>query len=1647
MRFLYGLTFARFTILLILFPVASAQLQAQCSSVTPTFTLDLTGSPNASSVTPSSSRNGTCCGGSIPCTKIVVLLHPQAMALKLTPTGADPGGALSYEFNCNGQQIPGGTPICLSGTGPQTLTICKVGNNPNSYSAESVPQPAAPDSVFVRNGCTQTLSTTGFSASTIQWTAINAGTNTALYNSYLNCTSGCPTVVVSPSGTVPVLYVDYEVSGFGQAPCGTNFYRDTARVFFYNNLAAPLSPTTICFGNVSAVLSPTPSGGKPPYTYTWSTGSNNSSITVGAGNYTLTLSDNTGCPPITSTVAVSHFTLPIQALIGQDRTVCKSSPNVVLNGTIVSASGGTWSASSGTFLPNSAALNATYVPSATGINAGSVHIILGTTGNSGCQPDEDTVLVTFQNQPTINAGPNLTVCANNSISTHTASITGFAADPVWSSVSGTLSSPNTLITNFAPSAAQISAGSASIIVTTTNNGACPGHSDTAVVFITPAPVVNAGANQLICSTSSAALSGSVSPAPFTGSWSTTGDGNFANASSLVTNYSPGAGDISTGTVALVLTSGNNGNCLVVRDTMLLNISQMSTITAISPSQICTTSPSTALSGTIVGSSTSGSWTTAGSGTISNINALNTSYFLSSADQSSGSIIFTLTTTNNGPCPAPSETISASIAQMATVSAGANQVICASQQTVLLPAGQPTILGSTSGLWSSSGSGMLSLATNYTASIYSLSNADIQNAAVIFTLTSTDNGVCPAVSDTVMLRVIRTATVFAGANQPVCSAGGTIALSGTVTGGTGSTGMWTSGGTGAFNPGAGSLSSQYSLTSADILNGSVIFTLTSTANGPCAAQSDTTMITVVRIATVNAGANQVICSSQSPFLPPAGQPTITGSTSTGIWTTSGTGTLSAANNYTGSTYSISGSDIQNSTVIFTLTSTNNGVCPAQADTVMLRIIKSPTVSAGVNQPVCSSGGTVALSGSVSGGVNNTGSWSASGPGSFNPGASSLNTQYSLTPSDILNGSVIFTLSSANNGPCAAQTDTVRISVIRFATVSAGSNQNICSTQPTISLNGSVNSTSSTGVWSSSGNGVLQPANSPVSIYSVSPADISTGILTFTLLSTNNGPCFAGSNTMQVVISPQASVNAVPSQSLCSVTGSAALGGTVNGGNGSVAWSSAGTGSFQPNNNLLSSIYYFSAADVNNGSVVLTLSSTNNSPCAVATASTQLFLQTPAIASTGTYAPMCSAEGILGLNGVVNGGQQSGIWTTSGSGSFVPSATALNGAYIPSTFDAVNGGVTFTLTTTNNAACPEGSAFTTVAITQQATVNVAPTLSVCSNQLNIPISGTVSGNTAGTTWFSTGTGSVTSSSALLTSYNLSQDDIDKGKILLYLVAQANGPCPAASDTTQLSITLRPVISLTSDTTICAKQSPLQLSTIIDNGSGSVLWVSSGNGSFVPNAFAPNPLYQLGSNDLLAGNVNLSVNSVNNGACGNVSSTMKVQIQPSPRADFSASSYTITIPSDPIIFTNTSEGALINIWEISNGITATTKNLTHGFSEVGYYDITLITENQFACTDTVTKTVTVISSVKAPTAFSPNGDRLNDEFRIYTDGVTEFDMMIFNRWGEMIFRSDDLKKGWDGSFNGKTCQQDAYVWKARITFFDGRIYEGSGSITLLK
>jgi gliding motility-associated-like protein len=85
--------------------------------------------------------------------------------------------------------------------------------------------------------------------------------------------------------------------------------------------------------------------------------------------------------------------------------------------------------------------------------------------------------------------------------------------------------------------------------------------------------------------------------------------------------------------------------------------------------------------------------------------------------------------------------------------------------------------------------------------------------------------------------------------------------------------------------------------------------------------------------------------------------------------------------------------------------------------------------------------------------------------------------------------------------------------------------------------------------------------------------------------------------------------------------------------------------------------------------------------------------------------------------------------------------------------------------------------------------------------------------------------------------------------------------------------------------------------------------------------------------------------------------------------------------------------------------------------------------------------------PNAFSPNGDGINDLFQVFTTGVKVFNLKVFDRWGELVYESDNLGSGWNGKYKGTLMEPGVYVYLVNVTFLDFTTKAVKGSLMLVR
>lgn len=187
----------------------------------------------------------------------------------------------------------------------------------------------------------------------------------------------------------------------------------------------------------------------------------------------------------------------------------------------------------------------------------------------------------------------------------------------------------------------------------------------------------------------------------------------------------------------------------------------------------------------------------------------------------------------------------------------------------------------------------------------------------------------------------------------------------------------------------------------------------------------------------------------------------------------------------------------------------------------------------------------------------------------------------------------------------------------------------------------------------------------------------------------------------------------------------------------------------------------------------------------------------------------------------------------------------------------------------------------------------------------------------------------------------------------------------------------------------------------------------------------------------------------ACNTTDSTIKtITISTSPTAAFSASPFQPEM-NVPTTFNNQSQGATRYYWNFGDGSSSSETNPVHQFPRSGNYNVCLTAYNNQGCSDIVCKKISAAVQPLAdlPTAFSPNGDGKNDVLYVRGYAIKTMDLKIFNRWGQLVFESKNQSNGWDGTFQGKPQEMDAYAYILSVTFLDGSNLKKQGNVTLLR
>lgn len=244
--------------------------------------------------------------------------------------------------------------------------------------------------------------------------------------------------------------------------------------------------------------------------------------------------------------------------------------------------------------------------------------------------------------------------------------------------------------------------------------------------------------------------------------------------------------------------------------------------------------------------------------------------------------------------------------------------------------------------------------------------------------------------------------------------------------------------------------------------------------------------------------------------------------------------------------------------------------------------------------------------------------------------------------------------------------------------------------------------------------------------------------------------------------------------------------------------------------------------------------------------------------------------------------------------------------------------------------------------------------------------------------------------------------------------------------------PLTLITSrDTAICGGEAV----TLFANASGGI-----GNRNLVWSTGATTPTITVNPSSTTTYTVSVS------DSCGNVVDNRITVFVRTPSAAFSY----YYVENDKIQLIDGSSSDVVSwLWIFGDGDSSDVQNPVHKFRDTGLFNVTLIVRNSFGCYDTVSQYIRSYPPFKffIPNAFTPTNDGRNDFFDGKGEGFTGYEMLIFNRWGEQIYKSESYGRGWPGIYKGKPVQLGVYVYKFTLKTPVGLTYRYQGHVTLLR
>jgi len=709
--------------------------------------------------------------------------------------------------------------------------------------------------------------------------------------------------------------------------------------------------------------------------------------------------------------------ITIQALpevsAGTDATIGEGNSYTVADASAAAYSSLFWTSQGDGVFDDATSLSPTYTPGSADLSAGSATLSVIAQSLTPCNLSlEDCMTIFIELLPVANAGPDATVCENETFMLTGASALNYSLLSWTSNGDGVFDDASMLHPTYTPGAADILAGYAELCLTAQPLARTVGVAqDCMILYFQAPPTAFAGDDITICDLQEVYLGEATAANYLQVMWFTTnGAGIFSNENIVNPTYYPSMVDLQQGCIMLGFIASPINPCITSSEDYLQLCFQVSpSAFAGDDATICETETYT-LSGADADNYSSLAWTSSGDGAFDDASLLNPVYTPGSGDILEGLVELTISALPLEPCDAAAfASMKLTFAPQLTADAGDDLTITYNPESPEIQL-DGTVTNSSLFNWSTAGDGNFNDKT-IEDPIYTPGTQDVLNGTVLLSLYAESILPCVAtITDDLNITFVTDPTAFAGNDAQICADKSYQLSEATAT--FYSLLSWTSNGDGVFDD-ASMLHPTYTPGAADILAGYAELCLTAQPLARTVGVAQDCMILYFQAPpTAFAGEDITICDLQEVYL---GEATAGNYLHVMWFTTNGSGFFSNENIVNPSYYPTN-TDLMQGCITLGFIASPVDPCSTSADDVIQLCFQvSPSAFAGDDATICETE-TYTLSGADADNYSSL-AWTSSGDGAFDD-ASLLNPVYTPGSGDILEGLVELTISALPLEPCDA-----------------------------------------------------------------------------------------------------------------------------------------------------------------------------------------------------------------------------------------------------------------------------------------------------------------------------------------------------------------------------------------------------------------------------------------------------------------------------------------------------------------------------------------------------------------------------------------------------------------------------------------------------